>query len=349
MSKNAVAFLFACAVLACWSLAGVSLAQDSITLKSGGSRSKVSGKVSSMSPTEVVITSGGKSTDVPAGNIRKIEFGSEPSSLDKARERYDDGRFDDCLVELQKIDPPPAAGNILHEIECLKALATAQISLRGGAITAQNAGTAMVEFLRKYPDSYRWFTATELLGRLFEAVGRVDLAENEFTKMSQAEWPEYKTIGLFRLGNAQLKLKEYEKAKQNYSEIAQIDANDDVTIKYKQLALCQAAKTDALAGNTAAAQSTIEAMIKQENPDNKLLFAYLYNALGACYESVKDWQQAAIAYLHTELLFSEDPDANAEALKRLSEIWPKLGETDRANRAMTTLKNRYRNSYWANQ
>ena len=226
---------------------------------------------------------------------------------------------------------------------------TAQISLRGGNVTAQNAGKMMVEYIRKYPESYRLFTATELLGRLFESVGRVDLAEKEFAKMSKAEWPEYKTKGLFHLGNAQIKLKEFEKAKQSFSEISQIDANDDETIKYKQLALCLVAKADALAGNTAEAQSTIEAMIKNENPDNKLLFAYLYNALGVCYESAQNWREAAIAYLHTELLFSVDPDAHAEALKKLSEIWPKLDETDRANRAMTTLKNRYRNSYWANQ
>ncbi len=90
-------------------------------------------------------------------------------------------------------------------------------------------------------------------------------------------------------------------------------------------------------------------MIKSENPDNELLFAYLYNALGACYESSQNWQEAAIAYLHTELLFSVDPDAHAEALKKLSEIWPRLDQPDRATRAMTTLKNRYRNSYWANQ
>ena len=97
------------------------------------------------------------------------------------------------------------------------------------------------------------------------------------------------------------------------------------------------------------AQAKIESLIKNENPDNKLLFAHLYNALGACHESTQNWQEAAIAYLHTELLFSLDPDAHAEALKKLSEIWPKLDETDRANRAAATLKTRYRNSYWANQ
>ncbi len=237
-------------LVACLCTDANSVAQDSVTLKSGGSRSRLTGKISSLSPTTVVITSSGNSTDVPAGNIRKIEFGSEPSSLEKARERYEESRFDDCLIELQKIDPPPAAGNILQEIECLKAFATAEISLRGGNVTAQNAGTAMVEFIRKYPDSYRLFPATEFLGRLFEAVGRVDLAEKEFTKMSQAEWPEYKIRGLFHLGNAQLKLKNFEGAKQSFSQISQVDANDDETIKFKQLAACQVAKADALAGNT---------------------------------------------------------------------------------------------------
>ena len=92
----------------------------------------------------------------------------------------------------------------------------------------------------------------------------------------------------------------------------------------------------------------IEAIIKREDPMvAQQLFAHAYNALGTCHEQTENWEEAAIAYLHTELLFAQHPEPHAEALYRLSTIWTKLEESDRANKARKTLRDRYPNSYWA--
>ncbi len=60
-------------------------------------------------------------------------------------------------------------------------------------------------------------------------------------------------------------------------------------------------------------------------------------------------KEAATAFLHTELLFAQEIEPQAEALYQLALIWPKLNQTDRASRAREGLKSRYRNSYWANK
>lgn len=321
-------------------------AQDNVYLRSG-SRSKISGKVTAVTPDSVTVKSGSRTRDFPAGNVRKIVFPSEPTPLGRARDRFDDGRFDDCISELQKIDPAPTNAGMIQEIAWLRAASSAEISLRGGNITAKNAGTMMATFSRSYPKSYRFFPATERLGQLLEAVGRIDLAEKEFRKLTASTWAPYQSAGLYRLGGALLKQQKFAEAKKSFEEIANVDANDNETLDYKQLAKCLAAKADALAGNADGAIAEIESLIKTESDTNERLFANLYNALGACYESKGEWQKAAMAYLHTELLFKKDAEAHAEALHRLSEVWTKLNDKVRADRARSTLKTRYRNSYWA--
>ncbi len=67
----------------------------------------------------------------------------------------------------------------------------------------------------------------------------------------------------------------------------------------------------------------------------------VYNAQGASYEAGGDNEGAIMAYLHTHLMFSAQPDAHAEALKRLIELWPLVGNPDRAAAARQELQQRY--------
>ena len=186
---------------------------------------------------------------------------------------------------------------MVQEIAWLNAASSAEISLRGGNITAKNAGTMMSSFTRTYPKSYHFYPATELLGRLLEAVGRVDLAEKEFLKLANSSWAPFKSSGHFHAGNAQLKLKNFDGAKKSFAATSSVDANDNQTLAYKQLSICLTAKANAMSGNADAAIKEIETLIKNESDTNERLFANLYNALGACHESNGDWQKAAIAYL----------------------------------------------------
>ena len=100
-------------------------------------------------------------------------------------------------------------------------------------------------------------------------------------------------------------------------------------------------------GDVANARPIVDKIIADENADNTRLFAYAYNALGQCHLQAKEFKPAALAFLHTELLFPSEADPHAEALYNLAMIWPKLEQTDRANRARAMLKSRYRNTIWA--
>ena len=321
------------------------LSQDAVfKVRSARGSSKVSGKITEVSAEGVTIDG----ELVPAEDIKKVVFAKEPSELDRARDQMESGRYADAIEELEKIKSPVGSAMLQQEIDFIKAYSTSRISLLGGNISPQVAGKEIGKFITTYKDaSYHLIPATEQYGKLIYAFGKPQVAAREFSKLTRSSWPEYKIRGHFQLGKTLTELGEYDEAELSFDAILDEESNDDITQTYKLLATCEKARLAGIQGNLEAAKKVLEGIIRDENPDNKRLFAHLYNALGATFETAGNLKEAATAYLHTELLFATESEPHAEALYRLALIWPKLEETDRANRARDTLKSRYRNSYWA--
>ena len=327
----------------------VAQGQDDAVYKfrAGGGNSKISGEITGMTPLGVTVETRSGTKEIPAAEINKIVFAGQPPEIARARDRIESGRFDDALTELEKISDPVQGPFLKQEVDFLTAFASAQIALRTGNITAQEAGRRIGGFVANNPESCHLFPAKELLGKLLFAVGRAELAEKEFAQMTESNWPEYVLSGYFYQGDCLNELGKYGEAEAVFDAILAMDANDDLTQSFKLLAKCQKAKSQALAGNTDQAINTINEIIKVESPDNTKLFAYAYNALGVAHLKAGNLKAAASAFLHTELLFATEAEPHAEALYQLALIWPQLQQTDRASRAREGLKSRYRNSYWA--
>ena len=54
-----------------------------------------------------------------------------------------------------------------------------------------------------------------------------------------------------------------------------------------------------------------------------------------------------LAFLHVDVLYFSVPEAHAEALANLVELWTELPNTERAVRARKILQEQYANSPWA--
>lgn len=327
-------------------LPAISVAQDSVfRLKSAGGSSKVNGKISATSPDFVTISG----QQIPNSEIKRLFFAKEPVNLNRAREQMQSGQFADSIEELNKIKDSVKSPMIQTEIDFIRAYASAQISLRGGNITPNSAGQQIRTFMQKNPNSIHLYRATETFGKLAFAVGKPDLAAGEFAKLANVPWTEFKMKGLFQKGQMDIVQGKLNDAKAAFNAIGKIDATDDVSQVYKLLAKSGLAQVRGLGGDVAGAKASLEDMIKKENPDNKKLFAHIYNALGSIHVKANNTQQAAMSYLKTELLMASESEAHAEALYNLALLWPKLEKTDRANSARDILKSRYRNSYWASK
>ncbi len=57
----------------------------------------------------------------------------------------------------------------------------------------------------------------------------------------------------------------------------------------------------------------VKGLIAELNPTDIEMSARIYNAQGASYEAVGDHDGAILAYLHTHLMFSAQPDAQARS------------------------------------
>ena len=91
----------------------------------------------------------------------------------------------------------------------------------------------------------------------------------------------------------------------------------------------------------------VEEIIQKGDPEDAPLMARAYNVLGTAQRQAGRIKEALLAFLHVDILYSSVPDAHAEALANLAELWEQVHKTDRANRARQTLEEQYKDSPWA--
>lgn len=324
--------------------------KDSVHLKadSSGRKSLIRGRITETSPFRVTVNVDGTPEQVAVSQIKKVTFSEEPRGLTRAREHLENQRFDDCLDSIRKLEDVPDSRLIQQELKFLEVYSTAKKALRADkGVTLDVAENSIAAFIKANNDSYRLVHAVDLYGQLLMANGKTEQAQKEFSRLTKSKWDEYVTKGYFFEGETLVHQEKYDLARKSFELLMQQPGSDDVSRQYKLLAECQLAKISALQGNVGPAIATVENIIQNQNTDNTQLFAYAYNALGTGYLQSNELKKACRAFLHTELLFSTEPDAHAEALYHLSKIWPELKETDRANRARELLTSRYRNTIWA--
>ena len=319
--------------------------KDSVyIIKKNGKVSRKVGKIEAITPLAVTFD-GAK---IPVWEISKLAASNEPSEVKKARDRIESARFDEAIEQLEKVK---LGGNPITDAEVgwYKAVAMSEMAFSGGDFSAVEAGAEVQKFLKAHSKSHHFVPATDLMGRLAMADGKLTFAAGQFAKLTRSSWPEYVARGHFYTGEAMLRAKKYTEAVAEFDKVVALPANDDTTQRYKRLAQCQKARVSAMTGDSTAAITQLETIIKQENPDDKELFAYAYNALGACYLKGNDLAEAEEKFLFTHLLFDTESGPHAEAVYQLANIWTTQKQTDRASEARQILKSRYRNTWWSAQ
>lgn len=349
MNVNRI-FSYALVCVVGLAVASSALAQDDVVhrIKSSGKIQKQKGTIENVGVLSVTLKGRSGPEEIPVWEIAKISASNEPAELEEARARIESGSYADALEVLDGIDtgfnPITDA-----EIDWNRALATAKMSFNGGAASAVDAAGVVRKFIVNNGKSYHYVPATALLGRLAMEAGNLDFAGKQFTTLTKSTWPEYVARGHFLIGEVQMRSKKYDEALAAYDKVIGLSGNDDATQQLKGLAQCQKAKAQAMKGDTQGAVAALEKIIKLENPDNKELFAYAYNALGACYLQAKDLAEAEEKFLFTHLLFDTEAAPHAEAVYQLADIWNTEKRTDLSSEARQILKSRYRNTWWSSQ
>ncbi|MCG8653082.1 MAG: hypothetical protein MI861_24800, partial [Pirellulales bacterium] len=273
--------------------------------------------------------------------IAKITFEGDPSELVKAREFVIDGQYDQALAELKKVNVASLRRDIVkgdyafHVALCQSKLALAG---KGDKIAAANA---TLRFAGDYRSSWHFYDAARLLGDLALALNDHANALKYYKSLADSESTDVKIESVYLTGLVHLKKNDLAAATADFDKVIGVQAQTPVAARLQVLSKAGKAVAIARDGKGADGLAMVNKLIETLNPDDTEMAARLYNAQGASYEASGDREGAILAYLHTHLMFATQPDAHAEALLKLAELWPQVGQPQRAAQARQELQQRY--------
>jgi len=345
---------FVGAVLVCFAAAGVSRAID--TVKTTTAKAPLRGHVTGTSAVKIDFekgTTGGIAEEIPVNTILSIDFEDEPAELKFAKGHIQGGRYAEALESLGKIKEMPGRAEIKQDVEFYKALATAKLALGGsGKIAA--AGRTMKAFADANSKSYHYFEAAETVGDLLVAARLYTPAAEYYGRLEKAPWPEYKLRAEAAMGRALLAQGKVAEAAAAFDKVLAAPVPSDPAVKemvQNQQTLAKLGKAGTLVATKKPDEAIkiVEGILKTADPEDVMLLARAYNVLGAAQRQAGRPKEALLAYLHVDVLYSNFPDAHAEALANLTELWEQVHKSERANNAKKRLEEEYPDSPWAKQ
>ncbi len=304
------------------------------------------GKIESITPNQVSIAVKGVPQKYATNEISKIVFDDEPSSIDNARNFINNRQYNQAETELSKVAEQKDE-RINKEVKYLKGVVAAKMALSGMGNPMTAAGL-LNSALAANPESHHTYQGAELMGDLAMSIGRSDMAVKYYSQVSQAPFPELKALAAYKLGDVALTANKLPDARKQFELLMSAKATDAETLRLKSLAEVGLTICDAKEGKHKEALAKLQELVKTNDSTDQALFARISNAMGLCYAALGQNEQAALAYLRTDLLFSSAPDLHAEALYQLSLILPKVNEPQEGVAAKNRLKTKYPASSWNN-
>jgi tetratricopeptide (TPR) repeat protein len=312
----------------------------------------LNGEITAMTATEVTIKVREKDEVVPVNEIAWIRFDQEPTQLQSARTALEAGRFEDAVKALERVNAEELTKDWpKQDYEYLKALSTARLAQAGTGDLA-DAGRGMNEWIKSYPDNYRWLDANEVVGDLLLASDDFDNAAKYYGKVEdKALWPDVKMRAGVSKGRTLLRQGKAAEALTVLEGVLSLAQGSEGDLVARQKMMATVAKAEALAAQDKADEgiALVDELIATASPDEKELHALAYTALGNCHRKAGRKKEARMAFLHVHILYPTYPELHAESLANLVELWQELGDAARSQEAKDILQERYGNTRWAKQ
>jgi tetratricopeptide (TPR) repeat protein len=310
---------------------------------------KLSGHVRGMDSTKIDFEQGargGQILEVPVNEVLTVYYEAEPADLTAAKNHVLAGHYSDALAVLQRIKEGPARSEMRQDVEFYKALCSAKLAL-GGSMKIADAGRMMRAFAEANPKSYHYFEASETVGDLLAAGGHYAQAAEYYARLDGAPWADYKMRAGVATGRALLSQGKAQEAAAAFGKVIAAEADGDSARAQRTAASLGKASALTAMKKPDEAVKIVEEILLKGDPEDAPAMARAYNALGTAHRRAGRVKEALLAFLHVDVLYSSVPDAHAEALANLAELWEQVHKTDRANRARQTLDEQYKDSPWA--
>jgi tetratricopeptide (TPR) repeat protein len=314
--------------------------------------SKVQGKVTAVSPTEVTVSQGGTEKKVPVNKIESISYEEDSTFIRRGREAAVAKRYEEAYralenVKIDEIERP----ELKQDVEYYSALSAAKLALSGKAEIPE-AGKQMRQFLAAYPQSCHYFEANEVVGDLLVALDQFAKAREYYERVGKAPWPEYKLRAAAAMGKVLLAEDKPAEALKFFQHVLDANAASDSATAQRSAAALGKARCLAETDKHAEAIKVAEAIIAEadaEDAEDADLLGRAYLVLGIAFEKAGRLQDAQYALLHVDAMYASVRDVHAESLFRLARVWTALKKPDRALEARRTLADQYGDTRWGRE
>jgi tetratricopeptide (TPR) repeat protein len=301
----------------------------------------VIGKITEIKRDSVTLESSAGKQTFTIDRIGTLVFDGEPPQLTSGRRAAVDGNYEQAAQDLGGIDfSKPMRDFVKADALFYVARTEAALALAGRGDVVE-ATRKMRGFASANPQSIHFYTAAKTMGDLAVAEGKHEDAVRFYGALANAPIPELKIEAEYLGGVAKLKQGNAAEADASFTKVIGANVQSELGAQLQTLAKTGKAVALAKQNKGSEAVAMVDSLIAELNPDNSAIAAQIYNAQGASLEAIGDNEGAVLAYLHTHLMFSGQSSAHAEALSRLIELWPKVGNPERANEARQELQQRY--------
>lgn len=328
-------------LVGCYLLIGTTLASaqsDRVFDKQGAN---VSGTVVESTKDVVQLKKGSNTQDFASTDILKIQFQEDPPSLTKAREFALDEQYDQALAELKNVNAGAIDRALIKaDYAFYTVLSQGELALAGKGDKKAAVANAL-KFASTYSTSWHIYDTAKLLGDLALALNDHANALKYYSLLARAPSSDSKIEAKYLTGLVHLKKGDADTASTEFDKVISLQPQTPAAVRLQTLSKAGKSVALALGGKGDEGLAMVQALIADLNPTDTELAARIYNAQGASYEAGGDNEGAIMAYLHTHLMFATQPDAHAEALKRLADLWPQVGKPERAAEARQELQQRY--------
>jgi len=337
------------AVSVALSVSSASSAADRIVRKSV--KTPIDGEIKDISKTEVTIEKkAGGSEKIAAGDILSITWDGEPAGLNIARINETNGAFDKAVDAYRKGLEASASGSdgLKADLQWSIARVLGRQAL-GDPSKSDDAIKELEAFKSKHGSHYTFYDATRLLGELYLQKKDLVKAQTQFEQMGKAPTTDFQMASKIALGRLALADNKPEDALASFEAVIGMSASNPQEESQQLEAKLNKAKITLAKNEVDESLKLLEEVLAKCQADDSRLQAEAYLRQGDCFRVQNKEQDALLAYLHVDVLFSAEKTQHAEALFQLTKLFAKLGQPVRSAEHREKLEAEYPASDWAKQ
>lgn len=322
------------------------LAIDIITKKSDGKR--VNGTISSMSKTELTLKRNvGDPESVSANDIAAIEWEGGGPELKLGYSDENGGKYESASQRFQKAKAEAKAPTdfLKGEFEYMLARVAAKQALTD-ADKREAAIQKLIAAQKGYGEHVRFYESVQLLSQIQLAAKDFDGARKSLETLSQAPWSDVKLAAQITEAKVLAAEGKTDEAIAKFDSVASAatDSPNDMARKYEAMLgharglINQSKFDDAL--------KILDEVTDKGPADDSTIQAEAYVLQGQALQGLGRNKEAALSYLHVDILFPREDAYRAESLYQLANLWKLVQHPDRSAEAAGKLVQIYPNSEW---